>query len=67
MQALASHANWLLVKAPELRARLAPYGIVVRDCTSFGMPGTVRIAVPDEDGLSRLDQALTDLNRHSQA
>jgi histidinol-phosphate/aromatic aminotransferase/cobyric acid decarboxylase-like protein len=66
LQALPSHANWLLVKAPELRARLAPYGIVVRDCASFGMPDTVRIAVPDEDGLARLDQALTNLNRHSQ-
>jgi histidinol-phosphate/aromatic aminotransferase/cobyric acid decarboxylase-like protein len=66
MQALPSHANWLLVKAPELRARLAPYGIVVRDCASFGMPETVRIAVPDEDGLARLDQALTNLSSHSQ-
>jgi histidinol-phosphate/aromatic aminotransferase/cobyric acid decarboxylase-like protein len=65
LQALPSQANWLLVKAPELRARLAPYGIVVRDCASFGMPDTVRIAVPGEDGLARLDQALTDLNRRS--
>ena len=66
LQALPSDANWLLVKAPELRARLAPYGIVVRDCASFGMPDTVRIAVPGEDGLARLDQALTNLSRHSQ-
>jgi histidinol-phosphate/aromatic aminotransferase/cobyric acid decarboxylase-like protein len=66
LQALPSHANWLLVKAPELRTRLAPYGIVVRDCASFGMPATVRIAVPGEDGLARLDQALTNLSRHSQ-
>jgi len=66
LQALPSHANWLLVKAPELRARLAPYGIVVRDCGSFGMPDTVRIAVPGEDGLARLDQALTNLSGHSQ-
>ena len=66
LQPLPSHANWLLVKAPELRARLAPHGIVVRDCTSFGMPDSVRIAVPDEVGLARLDQALANLSRQSQ-
>jgi histidinol-phosphate/aromatic aminotransferase/cobyric acid decarboxylase-like protein len=53
-----SDANWLLVDAPGLRERLAPQGILVRDCTSFGLPGTVRIAVPDDDGLARLDDAL---------
>ena len=59
LQPLPSHANWLLVNAPGLRARLAPFGIVVRDCASFGMPGVVRIAVPDENGLTRLDNSLT--------
>jgi histidinol-phosphate/aromatic aminotransferase/cobyric acid decarboxylase-like protein len=54
-----SDACWLLVHAPGLRARLAPHGVVVRDCASFGLPGTVRIAVPDGDGLARLDEALT--------
>ena len=53
-----SDANWLLVDAPDLRERLATQAILVRDCTSFGMPGTVRIAVPDEGGLHRLDAAL---------
>jgi histidinol-phosphate/aromatic aminotransferase/cobyric acid decarboxylase-like protein len=59
LQPRPSDACWLLVDAAGLRARLAPHGIVVRDCSSFGMPGTVRIAVPDEDGLTRLDQALS--------
>ncbi len=54
-----SHACWLLVDAPGLRDRLAPQGVVVRDCGSFGMPGTVRIAVPGPGGLARLDEALT--------
>jgi len=54
-----SDANWVLVEAPGLRARLAPHGIVVRDCTSFGMPGIVRIAVPAPRGLERLDEALS--------
>jgi len=53
-----SDANWVLVDAPGLRARLAPLGVVVRDCTSFGLPGTARIAVPPPAGLDRLDDAL---------
>jgi histidinol-phosphate/aromatic aminotransferase/cobyric acid decarboxylase-like protein len=51
-------ANWLLVRAPDLRWALLPRGIVVRDCANFGMPGVVRIAVPDERGLARLADAL---------
>jgi histidinol-phosphate/aromatic aminotransferase/cobyric acid decarboxylase-like protein len=53
-----SDANWVLVDADDLRARLAARAISVRDCTSFGMPGTVRIAVPDAAGLARLEAAL---------
>ena len=52
-----SDAPWVLVDAP-LRDRLAPHGIVVRDCTSFGLPDVTRIAVPDERGLERLAEAL---------
>jgi threonine-phosphate decarboxylase len=58
-----SEANWVLVEAPGLRHLLAPRGIVVRDCTSFGMPDTVRIAVPDDRGLDRLDDALSSIGR----
>jgi histidinol-phosphate/aromatic aminotransferase/cobyric acid decarboxylase-like protein len=54
-----SDANFVLVtNAAGLRARLAPHGVVVRDCTSFGLPGCARIAVPDEAGLVRLAGAL---------
>jgi histidinol-phosphate/aromatic aminotransferase/cobyric acid decarboxylase-like protein len=53
-----SDAPWVLARAPGLRDRLAPLGVVVRDCTSFGLPDHVRIAVPDDDGLARLDHAL---------
>jgi histidinol-phosphate/aromatic aminotransferase/cobyric acid decarboxylase-like protein len=52
-----SDAPWVLVDAP-LRERLAPRGVVVRDCASFGLPGVSRIAVPDADGLARLEEAL---------
>jgi histidinol-phosphate/aromatic aminotransferase/cobyric acid decarboxylase-like protein len=53
-----SQANWLLIDAADLRERLARRGILVRDCTSFGLPGVVRIAVPTDDGLERLERAL---------
>lgn len=53
-----SDANFVLVRAPGLRARLAPRGILVRDCASFGLADHVRIAVPDEAGLARLEGEL---------
>jgi histidinol-phosphate/aromatic aminotransferase/cobyric acid decarboxylase-like protein len=58
LTAQPSDANWVLVAAPTLRPHLARHGILVRDCTSFGLPGTVRIAVPDDRGLDRLEEAL---------
>lgn len=54
----AADAPWVLVPAPGLRDRLARHGIVVRDCASFGMTGVVRVAVPDDDGLARLEEVL---------
>jgi histidinol-phosphate/aromatic aminotransferase/cobyric acid decarboxylase-like protein len=53
-----SDACWVLVEAPGLRERLALRGVAVRDCTSFGLPRHVRIAVPDEAGRARLVEAL---------
>jgi len=54
-----SDANYLLVPdAAGLRDALAPEGVVVRDCASFGLPDHVRVAVPDDDGRSRLAAAL---------
>lgn len=53
-----SVAPWVLVEAPGLRDRLAPKGVLVRDCTSFGLPHLARVAVPDEAGLERLAEVL---------
>jgi histidinol-phosphate/aromatic aminotransferase/cobyric acid decarboxylase-like protein len=53
-----SDANFVLVRAPGLRARLAPHGVLVRDCATFGLPDHVRVAVPDEAGLARLEEVL---------
>jgi len=58
-----SDAPWVLVRAPGLRARLAPLGVLLRDCASFGLPDHVRIAVPDPAGLARLADALADAAR----
>lgn len=54
-----SDANYVLcLNAAGLRDRLAPHGVLVRDCTNFGLPGAVRVAVPDDAGLARLEEAL---------
>jgi histidinol-phosphate/aromatic aminotransferase/cobyric acid decarboxylase-like protein len=54
-----SDANWILcADAAGLRERLAPHGVLVRDCATFGLPGQVRVGVPDAAGLERLEEAL---------
>lgn len=56
---LPSDSPWVLVPAARgMRDRLAHRGVVVRDCASFGLHDHVRIAVPDGDGLARLEEAL---------
>src|SRR5262249_32775505 len=50
------------VAAPPPRGGPPPrHATLVRDSTSFGLPGTVRIAAPDESGLARLEAALAQL------
>lgn len=59
LRVLPSDAPWLLVPdARGLRDALARSAVVVRDCTSFGLPDHVRIAVPTENDLPRLAAAL---------
>lgn len=59
LRARPSDAPYVLVDAPPgTRDRLARRGVLVRDCSSFGLPGAVRVAVPDASGLARLDEAL---------
>ncbi len=58
-----SDANFVLCDAPSgFRDKLLGQGIVVRDCTSFGLSGRVRIAVPDREGMERLSSALDALS-----
>lgn len=54
-----SDANYVLVRhAPGLREHLARHRVLVRDTATFGIPGGVRIAVPDPTGLDELRRAL---------
>ncbi len=60
----AGVANWVLVTdAGDLRHQLGAEAVAVRDCGSFGLDDTVRIAVPDEAGLIRLGAALDRIDR----
>lgn len=64
LDAERSDANYVWVPhAPGVRDRLLRHGVLVRDGTSFGHPGAVRIAVPDDRGLERLAAALELLPR----
>lgn len=60
LEPFSADAPWVLVpQAGELRERLALRGVLVRDCASFGLVDTVRIAVPSASGMERLAAALT--------
>lgn len=51
-------ACWVLVDRAGLRDDLLPHGVILRDCTSFGMPGVHRVAVPTDRDADRLRTAL---------
>lgn len=46
--------NWVLVEQPGLREALLAHLVVVRDCTSFGLPGLARVALPRPADLERV-------------
>ncbi len=61
-----SAANWLLitdVDAPLFRERLAGQGIIVRDCSNFGLPTTIRLALPHPDEVDRVLTAIDESTR----
>lgn len=61
-----SDANYVLCRTDDgFRTRLAHAGVLVRDCTSFGLRDHVRVAVPDDEGRERLAVALAQVPRES--
>lgn len=58
-----SSANYILIhtgrQASELTAELLAKGVLVRDCTSFGLPESIRVAVRTEDENQVLLEALS--------
>ncbi len=57
---VSGEANFLLAEvgeAREFRRRLLAKGVCVRDCTSFGLPAHVRVAVPSPDQVPRVVDA----------
>jgi threonine-phosphate decarboxylase len=55
----SSTANWILVRdVGDLRTALLEQRVLVRDCASFGLPGTIRVAVPPAPDLARVASAL---------
>ncbi len=58
-----SAANWVLVsETSNLKERLAPLGIVIRDCASFGLSDTYRIALPTAKNLDRVLAAISQVS-----
>jgi histidinol-phosphate aminotransferase len=58
---VARHPEW--TDSGELAARLREAGVRVRDTTSMGLPGWVRLAARPETEIERLDQILTTFSR----
>jgi len=61
------HANFLLVHigpASAARRALLGEGFLVRDCTSFGLPDWIRVAVPASEHLDALGRAFAALARN---
>ncbi|MDA1128470.1 MAG: histidinol-phosphate transaminase [Chloroflexi bacterium] len=59
-----SAANFLLVKvgdAPRWRSQLLAKGIVVRDCTSFGLPEYIRVGIRTMEDCQRLAAAMAEV------
>ncbi len=60
MDVAVTQANWLLVRSGRpLRDELARHGVLVRDCASFGLPDTYRVALPRPEQLNAVLTAFT--------
>lgn len=58
LDVIDTDACWVLVEHSDLRWLLIPHGVLVRDCSSFGLDGLTRIGLPDDAGYERLLDSL---------
>lgn len=50
--------NWVLIDdAAQLRSAVVPYGVLVRDCSSFGLAEMARVALPRPDQFDQVIEA----------
>ncbi len=56
----ATDSNWVLVERPDLRAVLARHGVLVRDCSTFGLTDIHRVALPTPLQLDKVLDAFAD-------
>jgi len=66
LKPLPSNTHFFLINvgnAVRFRSRLRRYGIMVRDCTSFGLPEYVRISPRSIPECQRLVQAISEITR----
>ncbi len=57
-EARSTAANWVLVQSgQDLRDELIKERVLIRDCTSFGLTGVFRIALPKPDEVDRVVSA----------
>ena len=56
--------NWVLIQdAAQLRSAVVPHGVLVRDCSSFGLPDMARVALPRLDQFDRVIAAFQQVQR----
>ena len=70
LSTLPSHTNFFLVEvgqAMEFRRSLLKHGILVRDCTSFGLPQYIRLAPRTLPECQKLIAAIKEIRVHSHA
>ncbi|MCU1365137.1 MAG: putative threonine-phosphate decarboxylase [Ilumatobacteraceae bacterium] len=55
-------SNWLLVHHANLRVTLAGHGVLVRDCSTFGLAGVHRVALPPPHHFDRVLEAFASVH-----
>ena len=68
LETVPSEANFLLIRvenASEWRSLLLTKGIVVRDCTSFGLPNYIRVGIRVLKDCKFLVKAISEVSQHN--